>query len=590
MGPGSYTVCESVQAGWTQTFPNGTTANPPNETIATNCVPPSGTAFGYHFTAQSGVDIANNDFGNFDKVTKSGQKWVDNNGDGIKNGSDAGLPGWTINLYNSGNTLIQSKVTDGSGNYSFDPVGPGTYTVCESVQAGWTQTFPNGTTANPPNETIATNCVPPSGTAFGYHFTAQSGVDLANNDFGNFELVTKSGEKFDDVNGNGTQDPGDNGLSGWTIQLYDSTNTLIQSKVTDGSGNYSFDPVGPGSYTVCEVLQAGWTQTFPNGTTANPANETIATNCVPPSGTAFGYHFTAQSGVDLAGNDFGNTQGGSITIRKIANPQGAATFDFSVTPATVTPSTFTLDDDGNNSNTHSNEQVITDVVPGTVYTVTETPSGGYDLAAIDCSGGTTVNDLPNNQVAITFEAGQDIVCTFTNTQPQPGPPTLEIVKQANPTGPATFSFTATGGITPASFVLDDNGNASDAHSNTQVFDNVVDGHTYVITETPTSGFTLSAINCTGAATTNDLPNHQVSIVVQAGDSVVCTFVNDGAAVGAAAANAAQVAAAQVAAAQVSALAFTGSYTAPLVVSAVLALLLGAMLVLVGRRRRKGIEV
>jgi hypothetical protein len=188
--------------------------------------------------------------------------------------------------------LIQSKVTGAGGAYSFDPIGPGTYTVCETLQAGWTQTFPNASTPNPPHETIATNCAPPGGTEFGYHFTTSSGQDLSGNDFGNFKLITKSGSKFNDLNGNGVKDGGDPGLSGWTINLYDSTNTLIQSKVTGGGGAYSFDPIGPGTYTVCEVIQAGWTQTFPNGSTANPPHETIATNCVPPGGSAFGYHFT----------------------------------------------------------------------------------------------------------------------------------------------------------------------------------------------------------------------------------------------------------------------------------------------------------
>ena len=327
VGPGSYTVCETVKSGWVQTFPNALTPNPSNETIASNCVPPGGSGFGYHFTAQSGHDLSGNDFGNFEKVTKSGQKWEDNNGDGAKNGSDAGLTNWTINLYDSTNTLIQSKITNGSGNYTFDPVGPGSYTVCETVKSGWVQTFPNALTPNPSNETIASNCVPPSGTAFGYHFTAQSGVDIANNDFGNFKKVTKSGIKWQDKNGNGVRDGGDNGLQGWTINLYDSGNNLIQSKTTDVNGNYSFDPVGPGSYTVCESVLSGFTQTFPNGSTPNPPNETIATNCVPPNGTAFGYHFTAKSGVDLDGNDFGNFKPPTKSGMKWEDKNGNGTKD-----------------------------------------------------------------------------------------------------------------------------------------------------------------------------------------------------------------------------------------------------------------------
>jgi uncharacterized protein (DUF2237 family) len=304
LGPGTYTVCEVVKSGWLQTFPNAGTSNPPNETIAANCPPPSGTGFGYTFTAQSGTDLENNDFGNFEEVTKSGIKWEDVNGNGVRNNGDDPLSGWTIQLY-KGNSLVDSKVTDVNGAYSFGPLGPGTYTVCEVVKSGWLQTFPNSGTSNPPNETITNNCPPPSGTGFGYTFTAQSGTDLDNNDFGNFEGITKSGIKWEDVNGNGVRDAGDNPLSGWTIQLYKG-NALVDSKVTGGNGAYSFGPLGPGTYTVCEVVQTNWLETFPNAGTSNPPNESIANNCPPPSGTAFGYTFTAQSGVNLDTNDFGN--------------------------------------------------------------------------------------------------------------------------------------------------------------------------------------------------------------------------------------------------------------------------------------------
>ena len=120
---------------------------------------------------------------------------------------------------------------------------------------------------------------------------------------------------------------------------------------------------------------------------------------------------------------FRNVQQGSVTIVKDSVPDSAAAFDFSVTPDSVTPSTFTVDDDGSPM-PFPNSQVLAGVVTGTIYTVTETPASGFTLAAIDCVGGQTVNDLPNNQVAISFSAGDEIVCTFVNTSPPPEPPEL----------------------------------------------------------------------------------------------------------------------------------------------------------------------
>ena len=219
---------------------------------------------------------------------------------------------------------------------------------------------------------------------------------------------------------------------------------------------------------------------------------------------------------------FRNTQQGSITIAKDSVPDGPATFDFTAS-APLTPAAFTLDDDGDNTNAFSNTQLLSGVVDQQTYTITETPTAGFALSAINCAGTTTaVTDLANHQVAITFHAGDTVVCTFVNDQQG----SITIAKDAVPDSPATFDFTAAP-LTPAAFTLDDDGDNTNAFSNTQLLSGVVDQQTYTITETPTAGFALSAINCTGTTTAvTDLANHQVAITFHAGDNVVCTFVND----------------------------------------------------------------
>ena len=49
--------------------------------------------------------------------------------------------------------------------------------------------------------------------------TATSGQDVDGVDFGNFELISISGVKFNDLNGDGDQDSGEPVLPGWTIEL-----------------------------------------------------------------------------------------------------------------------------------------------------------------------------------------------------------------------------------------------------------------------------------------------------------------------------------------------------------------------------------
>ena len=69
-----------------------------------------------------------------------------------------------------------------------------------------------------------------------------------------------SGQKFYDLNNNGVRDPGEPALQGWTVHLSNGANA-----VTDINGYYYFLNLVPGTYTVTEVAQSGWTQTAPAG-------------------------------------------------------------------------------------------------------------------------------------------------------------------------------------------------------------------------------------------------------------------------------------------------------------------------------------
>ena len=69
-----------------------------------------------------------------------------------------------------------------------------------------------------------------------------------------------SGQKYYDLNNNGVHDPGEPALSGWTMHLSNGA-----TAVTDGNGFYYFLGLAPGTYTVTETVQSGWTQTAPAG-------------------------------------------------------------------------------------------------------------------------------------------------------------------------------------------------------------------------------------------------------------------------------------------------------------------------------------
>ena len=97
-----------------------------------------------------------------------------------------------------------------------------------------------------------------------------------------------SGTVFNDDSGNGVLDGGETKLQGWTVDLYDASNTKLQSVQTDAVGAYTFVGVCDGAYTVREQKKTGWDQTLPQ----NNGNYTVAIT----DGSAAG------------GKDFGNKQ------------------------------------------------------------------------------------------------------------------------------------------------------------------------------------------------------------------------------------------------------------------------------------------
>jgi hypothetical protein len=190
----------------------------------------------------------------------SGSSYNDLNGNGIRDAGEPGINNFKIRLTC---TAAESTNTNPSGNYAFDSLSFGTYTVQEDLPAGWIKTFP------------------PAGS---YSITLDSTNSVVTSrDFGNFRLGSIRGMKFNDANRDSIHDGGDTGLSGWVIYL---TGPESLRTTTDTAGNYSFANLPAGVFTVRESTVVGWIQSVP-----------------PGSGT---YTVTVRSGLDTTGLDFGN--------------------------------------------------------------------------------------------------------------------------------------------------------------------------------------------------------------------------------------------------------------------------------------------
>jgi hypothetical protein len=213
---------------------------------------------------------------------------------------------------------------------------------------------------------------------------------------------------------------------------------------------------------------------------------------------------------------------GTITIVK-QGVGGNNTFNFASSVGSA-PS-FTLTTGGGAAS-----RVFSNLVAGT-YTFAEinlpTNWALTSLACFGDSGGApTVPNVANGSVSIGLDGGESITCTFTNTFTAPPPPPLQgsitIIKQAIG-GDNTFNFTSTA-PGAAGFALTTSGGLA-----SRIFTNLASG-TYTFTEVGLPlRWQLTALSCIGdnggSPTVVTLSSRSVSIGLDAGEAIVCTFTN-----------------------------------------------------------------
>lgn len=193
--PGLYEVCEELRAGWTPVGPT--------------CI-------------QVELDCENaegRDFENIPPMCIEGYKLNACTGEPIS--------GWEIFLKDDTGTTISSKFTEADGSYEFCDLRAGSYEVSEEIRTGWT---PDGPTTIP----VTLVC-----------------EDATDVNFENIPPLCIEGYKLDACDGSGLED--------WTIKLYSEYGLEMASVTTGLDGKYSFCNLVPGTYTVCEIPQDGWT-------------------------------------------------------------------------------------------------------------------------------------------------------------------------------------------------------------------------------------------------------------------------------------------------------------------------------------------
>ena len=248
----------------------------------------------------------------------SGSKFWDQNDNRVWDKGEPGLAGWTISL-SGGPITVPSTTTASDGSYSFANLPSGTYTVTETPQSGWTQTFP----ASPGTWTVSV--------------TAES-LDNAGIDFGNAytpSVSTLLSSTSINLGGSVTDTATVTGVLGvvpiGTVQFYeemkgDASWTALGTPVTlDSAGkatSISFKPLADGTYYFYAAYAPLATGNNYLAAQSGATDEPLTVNAVQPTVTTL-----LSSGSIVLGNSITD----QVTVTGVATfvkPSG--TVDFSV--------------------------------------------------------------------------------------------------------------------------------------------------------------------------------------------------------------------------------------------------------------------
>ena len=183
----------------------------------------------------------------------TGTVFQDANENGIRDIGEAGIGGWAMFIDTNGDGVLgagePATTTAADGTYRFPSVSVGTATIIEIPTGG-------------PRPTVG-GLFPLVGASDRRTVSVVTG-GVATADFGNLvpQVGTIQGTVRNDLNGDGSSGAGETVLAGRTVFVDLNANGLADTgeptRVTDAAGGYSFVDIHSGTYTVAEVVPAGW--------------------------------------------------------------------------------------------------------------------------------------------------------------------------------------------------------------------------------------------------------------------------------------------------------------------------------------------
>jgi uncharacterized surface anchored protein len=246
--PGTYSVSVTAPDGYVATG-----AGKGGDAAADSDIDAGGNTAAITLTpGQVKTDV---DAGFYRPASLGDKVWLDANRNGVQDSGETGVAGVKVILLDaSGNPTGITATTDASGNYSFNDLKPGTYSVQfdkTTLPANYVFTAAGQGAADTGSDADVV-------TGKTAQVTLNSGDHNHDVDAGIVVVQATVGNRvWEDTNGNGVQDTGEQGVDGATVSLKDASGNVVGTVVTHDGGQYSFT-VDPGTYTVSVAPPSGY--------------------------------------------------------------------------------------------------------------------------------------------------------------------------------------------------------------------------------------------------------------------------------------------------------------------------------------------
>ncbi len=186
--------------------------------------------------------------------------WLDNDGDGVQDAGEDPMPGITVSLYNSADSLQGTAVSAADGSYSFEGLASGDYYLTfTNPPAGFTLTSID----QGGNDALDSDADPANG---GKTATFTLGISATDNTRDAGFTATGVGDfVWLDTDEDGLQDIGENGVPGIDVEIKIDGGASVATTTTDAEGYYSFTGLTPQTYRLYFTgLAAGYVFTNQN--------------------------------------------------------------------------------------------------------------------------------------------------------------------------------------------------------------------------------------------------------------------------------------------------------------------------------------